>query len=98
MAGQRWIEPDDLERIERRIDASAAVRQLQRAVAALPPGQREVIELVVGEGMTSAQAAAALGLRQGTVRVRLFNARRRLGATAVPEVAGAPEASTTEVS
>jgi RNA polymerase sigma factor (sigma-70 family) len=88
LAGQRLIEPDDLERIERQIDASAMARQLHRAMAALPPGEREVVELVVREALTPAQAAAALGIRPVTARVRLLKARRKLRAITLPARTG----------
>jgi RNA polymerase sigma-70 factor (ECF subfamily) len=48
------------------------------ALAALPPGQREVIELVAWEGLTPSEVAAALEIARATVYVRLHRARQRL--------------------
>lgn len=48
------------------------------ALANLPPGEREVIELVAWEELSPAEAAAALGIARATVYVRLHRARQRL--------------------
>jgi RNA polymerase sigma-70 factor (ECF subfamily) len=52
-------------------------------VSALPPRQREVIVLVVYEGMTGAEASEVLGISDGNVRTTLHlareNLRRQLG-------------------
>lgn len=49
-----------------------------RMVSSLPPRQREVLVLIVYEQLTSAEAAAALGISQQSVRTNLHHARRRL--------------------
>ena len=51
---------------------------LRRAMAALPPDQRAAIALFYGEDMTTSEIAEALHLPQGTVKTRLFHARRFL--------------------
>lgn len=48
------------------------------ALAALPAGEREVIELVAWEGLTPSEVAAALEIARATVYVRLHRARQRL--------------------
>lgn len=48
------------------------------ALARLDPGLREAVVLVAGEGLTHAEAGAALGIAENTVSWRLFEARRRL--------------------
>jgi RNA polymerase sigma-70 factor (ECF subfamily) len=53
---------------------------LARALAELPERDRELILLVAWEGLTLAEAAAALGCRRGAAAVRLHRARRRLHA------------------
>jgi len=78
LKGRRLLGPDDYERIDEQIDAARRVRALHAAVAALPPSEREVIELVAVDGLTPQEVAAALGLRPITARVRLARARRRL--------------------
>jgi RNA polymerase sigma factor (sigma-70 family) len=56
-------------------DLAAAVR---RAVADLPRGQRAAILLFYLQGLTYAETAAQLGLRVGTVKAQLHQARRAL--------------------
>ena len=56
------------------------IRDVQTAIAALPPEQREVILLVGLEQLSYAEASKALGIPMGTVMSRLFRARERLRA------------------
>jgi RNA polymerase sigma-70 factor (ECF subfamily) len=56
-------------------EQSALVRQ---TVAALPTKYREAIVLCYLQNMTAAEAAAVLGIRHGTVEVRLTRAREQL--------------------
>lgn len=51
---------------------------LDAALALLPAEQREVLLLVALEGLSYAEAAAALRIPQGTVMSRLARARERL--------------------
>ena len=53
-------------------------REVQRAVAALPPLQREVVVLVEYEELTLSETAAVVGADVGTVKSRLHRARVRL--------------------
>ncbi|MCT9930469.1 RNA polymerase sigma factor [Planotetraspora sp. A-T 1434] len=76
MAGHRPLEPDDVVRLEDRIDAEAPARRALEAMAELPESERALLELVAVDGLSPAEAAAALGIRQGTARVRLHRARR----------------------
>jgi RNA polymerase sigma factor (sigma-70 family) len=76
-----------------RLDSAAAVRarELAGAVRALPAEEREVLLLVAWEQLTPAQAAAALGIPQGTARSRLHRARAALRpvlAGAGPQITG----------
>jgi RNA polymerase sigma-70 factor (ECF subfamily) len=61
-----------------RIDASRAVRELHESLRALPEGERAVLELVAVDDLSVAEAAAALGIRPVTARVRLHRARRAM--------------------
>ena len=65
------------EPLRRLLDAELS-EEVQRAVAALPPLQREVVVLVEYEELTLAEAAAVVGADVGTVKSRLHRARRRL--------------------
>ncbi|MEV0619298.1 RNA polymerase sigma factor [Nonomuraea sp. NPDC050404] len=76
--GRRVLDTDDLARLEERIDAERAARQLFKAMSDLPEGGRAVLELVVIDQLTVAEAAMALGIRTGTAKVRLHRARRTL--------------------
>jgi uncharacterized protein len=58
-------------------DARAAAR-IRRAIAALPPGQREAVSLFYLDGLTHAEAAAHLGVPPGAVKARLHKARATL--------------------
>jgi RNA polymerase sigma factor (sigma-70 family) len=82
IAGRRLLDPDDVERLEAQIDAARQVRDLHRELRALPTGERAVLELVSVDGLSVAEAAAALGIRPVTARVRLHRARRALRSTA----------------
>lgn len=85
IAGHRLLDADDITRLEERIDAEGAARRTYRAVADLPGGVRAVLELVAVDGLTVTEAAAALGIRPVTARVRLHRARKVLqGIAAVP--------------
>lgn len=54
------------------------IRDLRRALDQLLDAQREALLLVVVEGMTYEQVADLTGVRVGTVRSRIFRARRAL--------------------
>ena len=73
--GRRLVDDDDIERLVERIDAESETRQLAEAIARLPDGERAVLELVAVDGLTVTEAAAALGIRPVTARVRLHRAR-----------------------
>lgn len=75
ISGRRLLDADDIARAEERIDAARRAAALGPNLAALPDGERAVLELVAYDGLTVAEAAAALGIRPGTARVRLHRAR-----------------------
>jgi RNA polymerase sigma factor, sigma-70 family len=78
IVGHRLLDPDDIAHLEERIDAEEPARRILQAMAELPEGERALLELVAVDGLTPAEAAAALGIRPGTARVRLHRARRAL--------------------
>ena len=82
VAGRRLLDADDVDRLVEKIDAARQARELHAGLDALPEGERAVLELVAVDGLTVAEAAAALNIRQVTARVRLHRARRVLGSTA----------------
>ncbi|MEU3248315.1 MULTISPECIES: RNA polymerase sigma factor [unclassified Streptomyces] len=69
---------DPWQAVDQRLDAAALAPALRRALAELPPEEREVILLVSWEQLTPAEAAAAVGVPAGTARSRLHRARGRL--------------------
>ncbi|MEU6916170.1 RNA polymerase sigma factor [Streptomyces olindensis] len=78
ISGRRLLEPDDIARIEDRLDAESPGRRALAALARLPEGERAVVELIAVDQLTVTEAAAALGIRQVTARVRLHRARKAL--------------------
>ena len=63
--------------VARRLDDERRMSVIRRAVAKLPRHERETLELVVWSGLTTAEAADALGVPVGTVKARLHRTRRR---------------------
>ncbi len=57
---------------------TVALRELEQAILQLPREQREVLALVVLEGLQYNEAAEIMGVPIGTVRSRLNRARRKL--------------------
>jgi RNA polymerase sigma-70 factor (ECF subfamily) len=72
--------------VEREIEARDELVLARRAIAALPPPQREVLMLVTVEGQSYEAAAELLGIPLGTVMSRLARAR----VTVARSVRGAP--------
>lgn len=61
------------------------VQQVREAIDALPAGQREVVELHKLRGMTMAEIAERLQVREGAVRVRAHRAYRALARLLQPK-------------
>ncbi|MGH2888564.1 MAG: RNA polymerase sigma factor [Solirubrobacteraceae bacterium] len=78
LTGQIELSGDDLDDLADRIDAQRAGRELLKRIAALPELERSAIELVDLVGMAPRNAARALGISPGAMRVRLFRAHARL--------------------
>ncbi|UUW91783.1 RNA polymerase sigma factor [Pimelobacter simplex] len=96
VAGRRLLDGDSLARIEERIDAERETRQLYDALGALRPRDRALMELVAIEGLSVTDAAAVLGVKPATARVRLHRSRRLVQSHLQPphpvaEAALAPE-------
>ncbi|MEE6263080.1 RNA polymerase sigma factor [Plantactinospora sonchi] len=58
--------------------ARADARAVAAALAELPSGHREVLDLAFGAGLAQAEIAEVLGIPVGTVKSRLFHARASL--------------------
>ncbi|WP_405991973.1 RNA polymerase sigma factor [Streptomyces sp. NBC_00986] len=64
--------------VDQRLDAAAMAPALRRALAELPPEERELLLLISWEQLTPTEAAAVVGIPAGTARSRLHRARGRL--------------------
>jgi RNA polymerase sigma factor (sigma-70 family) len=78
LAGRRALEIDEAAELIVRIDAERAGRALLGQIAALAPAERDAIELVDIAGLRHGEAAAALGISPGAMRIRLYRARAKL--------------------
>jgi len=78
LTGQRTLDEDDHERIERELEAAAVAKGLLAAIDDLPAAEREVAELVLVEGLSPGETARALDMNAPAVRMRLARARRKL--------------------
>lgn len=78
LAGRRELDIDEAAELVVRIDAERAGRALLDGMAELAQTERDVIELVDIAGLDRVDAAAALGISAGALRIRLFRARGKL--------------------
>lgn len=72
--------PDHADAIDERIDLDARRAALRQALAQLSLPDQDVLILCVLEELSTADAAEALGVAQGTVKSRLSRAKARLAA------------------
>ena len=74
--------PDELDLIPdtqaRQPEAAFEAAEVYAAIAALPEDFRDVLVAVDVTGLSYAEAARALGLREGTVMSRLYRARQQV--------------------
>jgi RNA polymerase sigma-70 factor (ECF subfamily) len=63
-------------------DGAMTAEALGQALAALPPGQRRVVEAVAVDGATVRETAAALEVSEGAIRMTMHRAFKRLAALA----------------
>lgn len=66
------------EQVATQYEPSTGDLHVREILQALPARDREVIELMVYEGLTPTEVAEVLGKSAGSVRVRLHRARQRL--------------------
>lgn len=72
------VSSPDLESAEERLDAQEAGPTIATALAALNPGQREILLLFAWADLSYEEIGLALGVPVGTVRSRLSRARSRM--------------------
>ncbi|MEI2712590.1 MAG: RNA polymerase sigma factor [Nocardioides sp.] len=85
LSGRALLDDASTHRINERLDAERATRQLYRSLSALPAKQREVVELVAIDGLSLTEAAKRLGITAGNARVRYHRARAAM-ALSLPEL------------
>jgi RNA polymerase sigma factor (sigma-70 family) len=78
LAGLAVLPVDEIDELTYRIDAQRAGRELLERCAELSAVERAAVELVDLDGLTPKEAAAALGVPRGVLRMRLSRARTRL--------------------
>ncbi|MFC7613077.1 RNA polymerase sigma factor [Actinokineospora soli] len=83
--------PDHADDVAGRVDDQRRMAAVLAAVGKLPRAQREAVALCLWSGVSYADAAAVLGIAEGSVRARVSKARAALGALlaepVVPELA-----------
>ncbi len=72
-------DPPDLPDPQQELEAEACTARVRKAVDELPAQQREVVFLAFYEGLPYQQIARIVGVPEGTVKSRMYHARRRLG-------------------
>jgi RNA polymerase sigma-70 factor (ECF subfamily) len=78
LAGYRALETAEIDELAAKIDAQRAGRELLERCSRLSANERAAIELVDLAELTPKEAAAALGVPRGVLRMRLSRARARL--------------------
>jgi len=78
LAGYRALEANEIDELTAKIDAQATRRQLLERCSRLSENERAAIELVDLAELTPKEAAVALGVPRGVLRMRLSRARARL--------------------
>jgi len=76
ISGRRLLDDDSAARIVERIDAERETRRLYAALDRLSGRDRALMELVAVDGLPVNEAAAVLGVKPATARVRLHRSRR----------------------
>jgi DNA-directed RNA polymerase specialized sigma24 family protein len=78
LAGYRALDANEIDELAAKIDAQQAGRELLERCSMLSANERAAIELVDLAELTPKEAAAALGVSRGVLRMRLLRARARL--------------------
>ena len=72
------LSPDDISVLEERIDAARQAPEVKRALDLLKPQHREALRLIAHDGLTTEEAAHAVGVSVSTLRKRVSRARAAL--------------------
>jgi RNA polymerase sigma-70 factor (ECF subfamily) len=68
----------------RALEAQETMAMIREAIDALPPAHRKLFLLVRFQGLSLAEAAAAVGLKPGSAKVELFRIAQKLGRALAP--------------
>lgn len=71
---------DDTQSPERLMDKRLTREAVRRGLASLPPGQRQILLLREIQGLSYDEIAEVLNVEAGTVKSRIFRARKKLSA------------------
>jgi len=69
---------DEAPRADRQMESGETAAEVQRAIAGLPDNQRVALTLCFFEGLSNAEAAAAMGIGVKAVESLLVRARKKL--------------------
>lgn len=75
---QQWDVPDESQSPERVLEQKLTREAVQRGLAQLPEEQRQILLLREIRGLSYEEIGAILELEPGTVKSRIFRARKRL--------------------
>jgi RNA polymerase sigma-70 factor (ECF subfamily) len=89
-------EEDFADDLVARLDAEERMRVILTVVRSLPELEQDVLALCIWQGLSSGEAAEALGLPEGTVRSRLHRARVHLANLLKPPAAEVGELAVCE--
>jgi RNA polymerase sigma-70 factor (ECF subfamily) len=78
LQGRELLSADDAERIAELIDTERESSRLGPALDAIRPSERELLDRIVDEGLTPAEASRSLGIAPGAGRLRLARLRASL--------------------
>jgi RNA polymerase sigma factor (sigma-70 family) len=92
VAAAEPVVPGHADQVAASVTAQAMRTLLGTALAALPPGDRDVLLLIAWEQLTYQEVSVALAIPVGTVRSRLHRARTKVRQT----LAGTDAAATYE--
>jgi RNA polymerase sigma factor (sigma-70 family) len=75
---QEQVQPDHADSVARSVDASSDALRIREAFGQLPRRDRDVADLCLMAGLTTAAASLVLQIPEGTVKSRLSRARGKL--------------------
>jgi RNA polymerase sigma-70 factor, ECF subfamily len=84
---------DHADAVAAAVDSERLMAEVRLALSGLAAHEREVIELCVWSGLDQTAAAVALGVSVGTVKSRMYRARRHLAVSLGADLSAGPPAA-----